>query len=663
MVKSSIVSCSLVGVNRSQVQPLRERALKIASTLLGLDEGGLPKKSAAPVQDRSWIVPLCLFWAAGLALVGLAQIASMISLAGAAYVVLWIGIILIVFPISLRLSSLSASRSERIVLVIMMGSAFYGMKIFHSPVRFTGYDEFLHWVTALNITERHRLLDENTLLPISPRYPGLEIVTNALSGVSGFSIFTAGLIVVGLGRVVLLGSLFLIAETVTKSARVAGLACAILMASSTFASFDAQYGYASLALVLSSLSLLAALRIADDHRDEVAYAIIGVLLAASITVTHHITAYFVTVILIGVAVLELAHGRRGKTQLCLVSLAAGALAANIAWWFFTGGTGSYIGPVVEGGASDFWSLISFKGLGRTPFASSNGDTKPLWETLTGLASTLLICLGLLAGFLRSLNLAGGRIFLSGFRLKVVWRNSGLVLLTLLTLGFPLSILLRLTPLGWEIGFRLISYIFFGVCIVVAVAIAGLWRSPRPVMIATILTIMVVGGYATGVGPNFFNYPYRVSADSQSIESLGVQAAEWTQNWLGRGQVFAADRINQVLLATYGRQIPLTGLKDRVRVTDLVFSKTLGHEELTALRRGWVDYVMIDLRLTTALPRYGVYFENGEDDAVHATPPEPAALLKFNNLRGVNRPFDNGALVIYDLRPLQVTRPATNIAPY
>ncbi len=585
------------------------------------------------------------------------------SLADAAYNVLWIGIIVIVFPISLRLSSLSASRSERLVLVIMMGSAFYGMKILHSPVRFTGFDEFQHWLTALNITERHRLLDENTLLPISPRYPGLEIVTNALSGVSGFSIFTAGLIVVGLGRVVLLGALFLIAETVTGSARVAGLACAIYMASSTFPSFDAQYGYASLALVLCSLSLLAALRIANNHRDDVAYSIVGVLLAASVTVTHHVTSYFLTAILIGITVLELARRRRGKSLLCLISLAAGALAANIAWWLFTGGTSSYIGPVVAGGATDFWSLLSFKGLGRTPFVSSDGDTKPLWETLIGLGSTLFICLGLSVGFLRSLNLAGGRIFLSRFRLKVFWKNSGLVLLTLLTLGFPLSILLRLTPLGWEIGYRLISYVFFGVCIVVAIAIAGLWKRPRPIMIATMLTIMVVGGYATGVGPNFFSYPYRVSANSQSIESLGVQAAEWTKIWLGRDQVFAADRINQVLLAAYGRQIPLTGLKDRVRVTDLVFSKTLGHEELTALRRGWVDYVMIDLRLTTALPRYGVYFENGEDDAVHATPPEPAALLKFNNLRGVNRPFENGALVIYDLRPLQVARPATNIVPY
>ena len=559
-------------------------------------------------------------------------------MADAAYDMLWIGIILIVFPISLRLSSLSASRSERLILVIMMGSAFYGMKILHSPVRFTGYDEFLHWVTALNIAERHRLFDENTLLPIGPHYPGLEIVTNALSGVSGFSIFTAGLMVVGLGRVALLGAVFLIAETVTKSARVAGLACATLMAGSTFPSFDAQYGYASLALVLFSLALLAALRIAEDCRDEVAYTIIGVLLAASVTVTHHVTSYFLTAILIGVAVLELARGRWGKSELCLISLAAGALAVNIVWGLFTGGTGAYIGPIVEGGAIDFWSLLSFKGSGRTPFVSSDGDARPLWETLTGLGSTLLICLGLSAGFLRSLNLAGGRIFLSGFRLKVVWRNSGLVLLTLLTLGFPLSVLLRLTPLGWEIGYRLISYVFFGVCIVVAIAIAGLWRRPRPVMIATILTIMIAGGYATGVGPNFFDHPYRGSADSQSIESLGVQAAEWTKTWLGRGQVFAADRINQVLLAVYGRQIPLTGLKGRVRITDLVFSRTLGHEELMALRRGWVDYVMIDLRMTTALPRYGVYFENGEDAAVHATPPEPAALLKFNNLKGCQSSF-------------------------
>jgi hypothetical protein len=61
--------------------------------------------------------------------------------------------------------------------------------------------------------------------------------------------------------------------------------------------------------------------------------------------------------------------------------------------------------------------------------------------------------------------------------------------------------------------------------------------------------------------------------------------------------------------------------------------------------------MADLRLTEALPVIGVYFSKGEPVQAHETPPDPEALLKFNGLKEVGRPFDNGFIVIYDVREL------------
>jgi hypothetical protein len=260
---------------------------------------------------------------------------------------------------------------------------------------------------------------------------------------------------------------------------------------------------------------------------------------------------------------------------------------------------------VERGFREFADFLTSSGSGRTLFAGPDGSQQPLWEKLTAMASTLLICLGLALGFFRSLNLAGVRIERKGPRIKIAWNNSGLVLLTLLTLGFPLSVLLRLTQSGWEIGNRLGPFVSLGVCVVVAIA----------------------------------------------IEPLGIGAAEWTREWLGPGQRFATDRINRVLLATYGRQIPITSLHDKVDITAVLFAPVLGEEELRAIKEAMTGYVMIDLRLMTALPVGGVYFEGGEDPRINSTPPEPAALLKFNKISGVSRPFDNGATIIYDVRPL------------
>jgi hypothetical protein len=61
-----------------------------------------------------------------------------------------------------------------------------------------------------------------------------------------------------------------------------------------------------------------------------------------------------------------------------------------------------------------------------------------------------------------------------------------------------------------------------------------------------------------------------------------------------------------------------------------------------------------MRMTKAMPRMGIYFERGEADDIHAAPPDPAALLKFNRVPQVSRLFDNGYIMIYDVADLVTT---------
>ncbi len=98
-------------------------------------------------------------------------------------------------------------------------------------------------------------------------------------------------------------------------------------------------------------------------------------------------------------------------------------------------------------------------------------------------------------------------------------------------------------------------------------------------------------------------------------------------------------------------VSIDSLRDRVDTSSVMFARTLGPEQLNALKVNNVSCILVDMRLSQALPRLGVYFEVGESRLLHLAPPEPAALLKFNEEREVSRPFDNGYIIIYDVSAL------------
>jgi hypothetical protein len=167
------------------------------------------------------------------------------------------GLFLIFAPTGLRLLSPSASRTERIGLLCVAGCCCYFIKVMGSPLYFSFYDEFLHWRTADDIVKSGHLFTENALLPVSPYYPGLEIVTNALGTISGLDTFNSGLIVVGIARLLMMLTLFALNEQVLRSARMASIATLLYMTNPHFLLFDSQFAYESLALPLATFIMFA----------------------------------------------------------------------------------------------------------------------------------------------------------------------------------------------------------------------------------------------------------------------------------------------------------------------------------------------------------------------------------------------------------------------
>jgi hypothetical protein len=251
--------------------------------------------------------------------------------------------------------------------------------------------------------------------------------------------------------------------------------------------------------------------------------------------------------------------------------------------------------------------------------------------------------------------SGGR---AGWRpirdiLKRRWRDSRIVFLTLFAFGLPVSVAFRLTTAGWEIGNRMGTLAFFGVGLVVAVGIVHFWqgRAPRGwrrIAPALALAVIVLSGITTAsIDP--IHGRYRPSADGQSVESMGIETSLWTKAWLGAGNRFTSDRINRLLLAGYGRQDVRFRIVEGVEPTRVFETQKLGLDEFYALVRSDIDFLLVDLRLSAAPPVLGFYF--APSDAWTGKPLSAAALLKFNDVDGITRVYDNGFIVIYDVRGL------------
>ena len=633
---------------------------------LGIDRPASLSEPADAAVGLGWLPGLTFVASLG---VGLTSVAANGSRTGADWAValFYVGLAVMFAPAAFRALRPSVSRAERIGLVLMVTASLFLVRVVRGPVAFIDHDEFLHWRTALDIIEKGRLFIPNPLLPVSPLYPGLEIVTTALTNLSGLSVFSAGLAVLLAARMVQMAALFLVYERVAGSSRIAALACLAFMGSSTFVIFDVHFSYESLAVSLMALVLLAevpARHLRSSATASLPLPILCILLFA-LAVTHHLTAYFAAALLFGNAVLTQVAVGIGAVR---TRIWAGAVLASVipyAWSKAMGDPGSgYLGPVLEGGWNDLTRLFSASP-GRQLFVAEDGSIAPAWQRYLTLASVLIVCIGLSSGFLRALVAAGGvrlSASLPWLRPSRLVSNPWLTTFTLLTLAFPVSIVFRLTSSGWEIGNRLGPFSFWGVALVVAIAaILGIDKTRQGRLasgaIAIAGTVLLVGGLISAEGPRVLvPEKHQVSADSASIGPLEIDTARWTREWLGRDNVFASDRVGRLLLSTYGRQDVATTLRDWRDTGVAISSRVLGPSEISVLRDVGVEYVMADLRLTTARPAVGVYFDGGASDRNHREPLLPEALLKFNRELGVSRVYDNGFHLVFDVRRLLREQP-------
>ena len=670
--------------------------------LNGTTDEGTVAADPAYAQRWGWFPALTLVNALGLLTITYANQAALTA-GRWAEVFFWAGLLLMILPSAMRLVSLTPTRRERIGIVTGLGLALYLVKVVHSPFDFTYSDEFLHLFNTNQILQNGRLFTENPGLPVSALFPGLSAVTAALSSLSSFAAFPAGLIIVGVARVVLVLSFYLFTEQISRSARVAGLAALLYMCHSNFLFWSAQFSYESLSLPLSIGVLYLIMR-----REQAATAghyagltILAMLGLSTITITHHLSSYFLVIFLVlwwALSRTNLHHNvvmtlsknflksnsklvkddlsdSRDKNLVISANanelhrtqrkgpagLAPFALVLAVTWLVYVAlTTFTYLSPVLSKGTVAVLDLLSGDSAGRQLFTAADGTVAPLWERIIGFGSILLSLSLLPFGLIRWWR--------QGRQTAVSW------LLALSSLLYFGMLALRLTSASWEIGNRLSTYFYMGLAYLLALGITKLWNGRRPfwqgLSFALVFAVIFCGGLIAGWPPALrLAQPYVVASDGVVIQNQGRAVAEWVRATLGPNHAIAADEANGRYLIAYGEQKAYVGRFPFIR--QIITEPYLDRMQQAAIGKLSLEYVLVDERRIAWDNRIGYFFEEAATTqpagVTNNTTFAPQVIEKFNNQAQTNRVMDTGRIVIYDVQTItrlvnEIMQGVTNEAP-
>ncbi len=583
-----------------------------------------------PEKTWGWLHIQSVVVAIGVLLVAVACSGSRMSTSWA-QTVFWVGYVIIILPSIIRLTMRGVSRQERIATILLVGSAFYCIKVLYSPLFFNFNDELQHWRSTLDTIQNYSLFQYNPTLPVSSYFPGLESVANAFLSITSVSIFDGGIILVGIVRLLTMLSLFLLFERTSQSGYMAGVGCLVYLADPNFLLGDSQYTYEGLAISLTILGVYCALRRVqmDESRRRVSLITVAIIFFSSVIVTHHVTSYILAILISiwGIASITININRLPEWKFGPALFAMLIVSGCVAWLALVGPIViPYIGVPLKNGFTQAAQVVLGE---QAPRAFFQGSQKvSFWLQLPSYFSVIFLAL------------------LLPFGLFAIWRKKAVNSLSLafaaMSLGYYLSQVLRLAPLGVGLTNRLAGSVFLSLSYVVGFGaveflnrryLKGLWH----VVIILYLVVVNFGSAAAIVSARALPGPYDSDIFSRRINTEGLEAANWASRILGPNNRFGADYINLLLFGSYGQQRLVTDLSDQIFIEESIFAtREFGEQEKNVLQRGGVDYLILDTRI--------------ENQQI-VGPISPNSLSYQTNLDGldtIDRVFDSGNIIVFHL---------------
>jgi hypothetical protein len=579
----------------------------------------------------------------------------------------WLGVLAIFAPAAAAILFTRLSRIESIWVLGLAAAALYAVKLVFAPGRFWEFDELLHVPTLDSILRTGHLFAPNTLLPVSPYYPGLEAVTASIARVTGLDIVNAGLILIGIAHVLTVMAIFLFIERVATPSRLAAAAALFYLTCPAFLYFDAQFAYESVGLPLS-LACLFVLREAQLSRGTQRFRlnVVGALFVLAVVVTHHVTSFILVTTLLVWTAFDLYFVLRVRRQnnqglwfdaetgeaLAYVDGIPGSgwvpalgVAAVLLWLVSVASiTSNYLLPQLLSGIAQLIRIMRFEELGRNLFQSNGGQRSPLLEMGIGLISVLII------------------IPLIPIGMRYAWRQrQNRALSRMLAIGaiiYPAALALRLSRAGWEIGSRATAFIYVPLAFVLAAAVA-LLASPRakhPWLRTTamsVATLLIFAGGVIAVTSSFTRQPapYNPGRAWAPYDAESIAAADWAANVLGPGHRIMGDSAGGTLMGSFGRQV-LVPSGGGISVSNFFLSPGFDIPEQSTVLEGEIEYVFVDRRIADTVPVKGFFYEKWERDVrPYGSTISSATVNKFSVLRDANKVFDSGNAQFFELHRL------------
>jgi hypothetical protein len=587
--------------------------------------------SASSSRQRVWI---------GLVL-GVALVCLSYALAGrstasgdqAKFVLLWLGIVVFLWPAARRLADPLVSESERLSLLAAAGLFTYLPKFLRNPQRPVFYDEIAHWTQVERLSESGDLFQLNPAVRVLPSYPGLHTLTSGLRELTGLSTWQVGVALIAVLHVVSAIGVYVLAKRLVGSPVVAGLAGLLWCIAPGAMFFNSQFAYQSLAIVGFVWTIVAVAE-AEAARGALRWRWVGIagLLATAVVVTHHLSSYALVVLLACFTVAGAVQARRDgsddwKPAGLLLALAVGV---NGAWMWVRGGSRAidsivdYLSPYPENGVEQLLDVLGGTGERRTFFARSG---LPGWEQLAAwLAPLAVIVLGIIGVRLlsrMSLRPRSGAWALAGFSLLYV-------------AALPLV----LTPSGAQGAHRSFPFTYLGICLVAAAGLAmvigraatstGRLRRAAPLAVAVVIGIVTVGNTAANVNEfDRFPGPWEAGADSRARTDELDRAAAWLEG-LDSDDRVVTDLYSGTTLGVFGTTRDACAVAAAcpgdLAIWRFYDGQPIRERDLRQLEEDGYRFLAVDRRMAEATPRSGFWFNRSEEGASEHEDPYPAAAL-------------------------------------
>ncbi|HWG22902.1 hypothetical protein [Actinospica sp.] len=578
---------------------------------------------------------------AGVALLAAADARSRSGASGG-YLLFWAGLALIFVPSAAVLLLSRRSRAARLAVALGFGLALYMAKVVYEPTTFTFHDEFAHDRNAANLLASGQLFGYNPLIRATGYYPGLAVATDAVARLTGFSVYTCGLILIGCARLVLVGALFLLVDELFDSPRAAGVAVLVYAAEPNFLYWDAQYGYESLALPLALLTVYFLAR-RNGRQPGLPAILCSLAVAIAVVATHHVTAWALAALLLAWAAVGWLRRRRSDVASAgaeefVPTLPASVTAGTAVAWVAVVApiTVAYLSPVLSRAAAQGIQLITTFHTSRTLFANTGqAATAPEWERLAAIAATLAI--------LAAVPVALYRI-----------RRSGLPLIAKLlawsTLAWVALLPLRFTSDGQEAANRSADFLYVGIAICFAFLLerfldSSRWRRTVALCLVALLFaggISVSWNFSQRLAPD-----YRLTNGSAAVTPDDQALARWMLATLGPSHRVATDAQTGLALGSVGRQNVLSSAEDGAQTWLIFYPPTVTSGVLAEIHRSAVQYVVVQADVLD-LPTGNTRFDDSEPAQYYNSTLPAASLSKFDTSPVFREIYAAGSLRLYQV---------------